>query len=46
MMAPAAVVASFPGDMGIVRDAMRDMSRAMRNEIQMIDTGFRTSCAA
>ena len=40
MMPPVATVASFPGDMAIVKNGFREMSRAMRNETALIESTF------
>lgn len=40
MMPPVASVASFPGDMTTVKAGYRDMSRAMRHEIALIESTF------
>ena len=40
MMPPVAAVASFPGDMPMVKSAFRGMSRAMRHETELIESTF------
>jgi flavin-dependent dehydrogenase len=38
MMPPVATVASFPGDMAVVQQGFREMSRAMRHEVNLIES--------
>jgi flavin-dependent dehydrogenase len=40
MMPPVRSVASFPGDMDVVKAGFRDMSRAMRHETAFIESTF------
>ena len=40
MMPPVVSVASFPGDLDVVQAGFRDMSRAMRTEISLIEWTF------
>jgi 2-polyprenyl-6-methoxyphenol hydroxylase-like FAD-dependent oxidoreductase len=46
MMPPVATVASFPGDMVVVKQAYRDMSRAMRDEFALVESTFGAAVAA
>jgi flavin-dependent dehydrogenase len=45
MMPPVASVASYPRDMTVVHGAFRDMSRAMRHEVALVESRFGAAIA-